>query len=95
MFVSEPFYRLAVDLYWISPVPFDITKQGDPGSPSLKLTFSHLKRCHFEGKIKFKAYFSGALAVSLRECKYITVFFRAAKFVEFNNFMTFNDETVV
>ena len=36
--------------------------------PSLKLTFSHLKRCHFEGKLIFKPYFSGAFAVTLREC---------------------------
>ena len=26
MFVSATFYRLAVDLYWITPVPFHITK---------------------------------------------------------------------
>ena len=44
MFVSATFYRLAVDLYWITPVPFHITKcqASDDEVPDVGLTVCEL-----------------------------------------------------
>lgn len=36
MFVSATFYRLAMDLYWITPVPFHITKSWPQPSPAVR-----------------------------------------------------------
>ena len=47
MFVSESFYRQAVDLYWKRPVPFDVTKQGTPIFEAFVYWHNAIQQAHF------------------------------------------------
>lgn len=55
MFVSESFYRQAVDLYWKRPVPFDVTKQGTPILRSLCLMNFNIYNKHILGQQNFQS----------------------------------------